>query len=85
MVHQAYVRWGNVGGGALLFGLIFAGVGMWGVIRSAPTTTWPSTEGVIDESSIQSVGRDGPDEPRLRYSIRRRADPIPESASAICS
>lgn len=68
MAHDSYTRWGNVAAAALLFGMVFSGVGIWGIVRSAPTKSWPSTEGAIDESRVEAVGRAGPDEVYLRYS-----------------
>ena len=74
MVHHSDTHWGNVAAGALLFGLSLLGGGIWGVLRSAPTTSWPSTEGVIQESRIED-GLDSPDEPRIRYSYSVDGNP----------
>ena len=62
------MNWGNVAFGALFFGATLSGVGLWGVVRAAPTSSWPGTPGVIERSRVASVGRDGPDEPDILYA-----------------
>lgn len=62
------VNWGNLALAALFFGAILSGVGLWGVVRAAPTSSWPSTRGVIERSRVESVGRHGPDEPGILYA-----------------
>lgn len=60
-------RWGNIAAAALLCGLLLLGVGGRVLLRSLPTTSWPSTSGVVKESGVQPVGRSGPDEARVSY------------------
>lgn len=68
-------RWGNIAAAALLCGLLLVGVGGWTLLGSLPTTSWPSTSGVVEESRVQAVGRNGPDEARVsyRYAVAGRA------------
>lgn len=60
-------RWGNIAAAALLCGLLLLGVGGRVLLRSLPTTSWPSTLGVVEQSSVQPIGRSGPDEARVSY------------------
>ena len=65
---HATVHWGNLAFGALFFGAMLTGIGLWGVVRAAPSSSWPGTTGVIERSRVESVGRHGPDEPDVLYA-----------------